>query len=76
MKDIADKIENVLYMQKLEPALREYLTKLREEAYLKIDTADGYVDTGASPNQTNPIETNSKVPTAKELKKKKKFGVF
>ena len=34
--------------------------------------ADGYVDTGASPNQTAPIETTAKDAGAKELKKKKK----
>ena len=57
-------------MQKLQPALRAYLQKLREEAYIKI--AGGYVDTGASPNQTAPIETTAKDAGAKELKKKKK----
>ena len=57
-------------MQKLQPALRAYLQKLREEAY--IDIKPGYVDTGASPNQTKPIETTAKEAGAKELKKKKK----
>lgn len=74
MNDIEPKIQEALYMQKLQPALRAYLTKLREDAYIKI--ADGYADTGRSPNQTEPVETNSKVLTAKQLKKKKKFGVF
>jgi peptidyl-prolyl cis-trans isomerase SurA len=57
------------------PALREYLTKLRENAY--IDIKAGYVDTGASPNETKPIFTTaaSATSTAK-AKKKKKFGVF
>jgi peptidyl-prolyl cis-trans isomerase SurA len=55
----------------LQPALRTYLTKLREDAYIKY--ADGYVDTGASPNQTAPIETDStKESDAKKLGKKKK----
>ena len=74
MNDIEPKIQDALYMQKLQPALRAYLTKLREDAYIKI--ADGYVDSGRSPNQTEPVETNSKVLTAKQLKKKKKFGIF
>ncbi len=74
MNEIEPKIEDALYMQKLQPALRAYLTKLREDAYIK--TEPGYVDTGRSPNQTEPIETNSKVLTAKQLKKKKKFGLF
>ncbi|MGH9513266.1 MAG: peptidylprolyl isomerase [Terriglobales bacterium] len=74
MKDIEPRIQDALYMQKLQPALRDYLKKLREDAY--IDIKSGYVDTGASPNETKPIETNSKVLSAKQLKKKKKFGIF
>ena len=61
-------------MQKLQPALREYLTKLREDAF--IDYKAGYVDSGASPNQTRPIETAAKDDKAKPLKKRKKLGIF
>ena len=71
---IFGRIQDAIYMQKLQPALRAYLQKLREEAY--IFTKPGYVDSGASPNQTQPIETTAKDATAKQLKKKKKFGVF
>ena len=71
MKDVINKIQDNLYYEKLQPALRAYLTKLREEAY--IDVADGYADSGASPNQTKPIETTvAKDASAKNLKKKKK----
>jgi peptidyl-prolyl cis-trans isomerase SurA len=76
MKDVLPKIQDALYYEKLQPAVRGYLTKLREEAYIKY--APGYVDTGASPNQTQPIETASaKEADAKKLKKKKKkLGVL
>jgi peptidyl-prolyl cis-trans isomerase SurA len=77
MKDVLPRIQDALYYEKLQPALRVYLTKLREEAYIKIE--DGYVDTGASPNQTAPIETaTAKESDAKKLskKKKKKLGVM
>ena len=74
MKEVEPRLQDAIYMQKLEPALRAYLTKLREDAY--IDIKPGYVDTGASPNQTKPVETASKEASAKKLKKKKKFGVF
>ncbi len=80
-KDIEDQVKGAVYSEKLEPAARAYLTKLRDEAY--IDIKSGYVDTGASPNQTNkpvmlaaagsapaPATANSK------NKKKKKFLVF
>jgi peptidyl-prolyl cis-trans isomerase SurA len=74
LSEIEPRIQDALYMQKLQPALRAYLQKLREDAY--IDIKPGYVDTGASPNQTKPVETATKNPTAKQLKKKKRFGVF
>jgi peptidyl-prolyl cis-trans isomerase SurA len=70
LSQIEGRVQDAIYMQKLQPALRAYLQKLREEAYIKI--AGGYVDTGASPNQTAPIETTAKEAGAKELKKKKK----
>ena len=69
LKDVEPKIQDALYYQKLQPALRAYLTKLREDAY--IDIKEGYVDSGASPNQTKPIETASaKEANTKKLKKK------
>jgi len=75
MKEIEPKIMDALYLEKLQPALRAYLTKLREDAY--IDIKDGYVDSGASPNETKPIETATAKPSdSKKLKKKKKLGVL
>src|SRR5579864_9369781 len=42
-----------------------------------IDIKPGYVDTGASPNQTKPVVTTAaKETSAKQLKKRKKLGVF
>jgi peptidyl-prolyl cis-trans isomerase SurA len=68
---VTNKIQDAIYYQKLQPALRAYLTKLREDAY--IDIKDGYIDSGASPNETKPIETSAAKETdAKNLKKKKK----
>ena len=74
MKQMEPRIQDALYYQKLQPALRIYLKKLREEAF--IDVHAGYVDSGASPNQTKPVETASKDSSAKNLKKKKKLGIF
>jgi peptidyl-prolyl cis-trans isomerase SurA len=71
LKDVEPKIQDALYYQKLQPALRAYLTKLREDAYIKYEP--GYVDSGASPNQTAPVETATAKPSeSKNLKKKKK----
>src|SRR5215472_2638749 len=67
LKDIEPRVQEAVYMQKLEPALRGYLTKLREEAFIQVRS--GYVDTGASATQSNPIETTVKEANAKKLKK-------
>jgi peptidyl-prolyl cis-trans isomerase SurA len=63
-------------MVKMQPALRDYLTKLREEAY--IDIKPGYLDTGASPNETQPIYTTATTENSNpgNSKKKKKLGIF
>jgi len=76
LKQVQSRIQEILYMQKLNPQLREYLTKLREEAF--IDIKPGFVDTGASPNQTKPVFTTASDTNAKELKhkRKKKLGIF
>jgi len=74
LKEVEPRIQDALYMQKLQPALRVYLTTLREQAY--IDYKPGYIDTGASAKQTKPVETTDKEGKSKKLKKKKKLGVF
>ncbi len=77
MKDVLDKIQGAIYYEKLQPALRAYLTKLREDAYIKY--ADGYIDSGKSANQTLPVETAAaKESDAKKLGKKrhKKLGIL
>jgi peptidyl-prolyl cis-trans isomerase SurA len=74
MKEIEPRLQDAIYMQKLQPALREYLLKLREDAFIKI--YPGYVDSGASPNETSFIETTAKDEKAKQLKKKKKIPLI
>jgi peptidyl-prolyl cis-trans isomerase SurA len=74
MKEVEGRIQEQIYMTKMQPALRDYLTKLREEAY--IDIKSPYVDTGASPNETKPIYTTAAAEGSSKAKKKKKFGLF
>ena len=66
--DVEGQIQDQVGMEKMNPALRQYLQRLREEAY--IDIKPGYVDSGASPNQTKPIFS---AYTAPQTKKKKKL---
>lgn len=79
LKQVENRIQEAIYYDRLQPALRAYLTKLREDAYINTDNATklGLSDTGASPNQTRPIYTNAPDTnsTAKK-KKKKKMGIF
>jgi len=42
-------IHERIYYQKIQPALREYLTKMRQESYIVIKP--GYTDSGAAPSQ-------------------------
>ncbi|HEV3037900.1 MAG TPA: peptidylprolyl isomerase [Candidatus Angelobacter sp.] len=77
LKQIEDRVREQIYGEKLEPAARAYLTKLREEAY--IDIKSGYLDTGASPNQSKPVivaSADGPSAPAKHTKKKKHFLLF
>lgn len=75
LKAVEPQIQERLYMGKMQPALREYLTKLRENAY--IDIKAPYVDTGASPNETKPVYTTAAASAdTKQQKKKKKYVLF
>jgi len=75
LNEIEGHVQDVVYMQKLQPALRDYLQKLREDASIYIKP--GYVDTAATANETSPVfVTTAQSVTAKQLKKKKKLGLF
>ena len=76
LKQVENRIQEAIYYEKLQPALRSYLTRLREEAY--IDIKPGFTDTGASPNQTKPIFTTAAADAGpqKKAKKKKKLGIL
>ncbi|RSL15999.1 peptidyl-prolyl cis-trans isomerase SurA [Edaphobacter aggregans] len=67
LKDVEPQIQDAMYSQAMQPALRTYLTKLREDAY--IDIKPGFVDTGASAKQTKPVFTAYAAPVPKKKKK-------
>jgi peptidyl-prolyl cis-trans isomerase SurA len=66
-KEVQPDVEEAFYMSQMEPAIRAYLTKMREDAF--IDIKPGYVDTGASPNETKPVYS-AYVPPAPKKKAK------
>jgi len=74
-KDADLAIQEKIYYERLAPATREFLTQLREEAY--IDIKPGFVDTGASPKQSKPLMAEAvNDPGEQKQKKKKKLGIF
>lgn len=68
-KDVEPQVEESYYESRMEPAIRDYLTKMREDAFIEIKP--GYVDTGASPNKrVMPISYAAYTPPAPKKKKK------
>ena len=48
-EEVQEDIHEILVRPRLEPKVREFLTQLRQQAYLQIK--DGYVDSGAAPGK-------------------------
>ncbi|HEY1993742.1 MAG TPA: peptidyl-prolyl cis-trans isomerase [Edaphobacter sp.] len=73
LKDVEQQVQEGMYSEAMQPALRAYLTKLREDAY--IDIRAGYVDSGASPKETKPVFTAyaPPAPKKKQVHQKKRF---
>lgn len=76
-EEVQGEIQNKLYTPRMEPAIRAYLTQLRQEAFLEI--REGYTDTGAAPGKstkwTDPAqlkpETITKEEVAMQVRKKR-----
>ena len=49
LSEVESKINERLYLERIQPALREYLTRLRQESFISIKA--GYVDSGEAPKQ-------------------------
>ncbi len=70
LKDIEPQVQEAIYSEQMQPALRAYLTKLREDAY--IDIKAGFVDSGASPKETKPVFSAYSAPVSKKQKQARK----
>jgi len=69
LDQVERQVQEAIYFQQLQPALRAYLTKAREDAYL--DIKPGFVDTGGSHQQTKPEFTAYAPPPPKKKTVKK-----
>jgi peptidyl-prolyl cis-trans isomerase SurA len=67
LKDVEQQVEDAFYSARMEPAIREFQTTLREQSY--IDIKPGYVDSGASAKETKPIYSAYTPPAPKKKKK-------
>jgi peptidyl-prolyl cis-trans isomerase SurA len=63
---VSDQITNIIYKQKMDPAMRDYLAELREESYVTV--RPGFTDTAAVPGATVIQEV---APTPDTVEKKK-----
>src|SRR5215831_14634446 len=80
-EEVKEEVLQRLAAPKMEPKVREYLTKLRQDAFLEIK--DGYVDSGAAPGKDTKWkdvqELKPETTTKEEVKarqKKKVLGVI
>ena len=69
IEKVENEIMNRLYMQRMQPVLRDFLGELREESYVIVKP--GYTDTAAVAN-SSVIEEVPPTPDTKDQKKKKK----
>ena len=70
---VTDAIQNKLYEQKMEPAMRSYLAELREESYVMIKP--GYTDTAAVTGAGVIREVAPTPDTPGKKKEKKKLNL-
>ncbi len=66
---VQNQVEDALYMSRMEPAIRAYLDKMRDEAFIYI--SPGYTDTGATEAELHPtIAFSAYVPPTPKKKHK------
>jgi peptidyl-prolyl cis-trans isomerase SurA len=66
---VDEQVQQAIYEEAMKPALRAYLTDLRDKAFIYI--LPGYVDTGASPKQTKSVFAAATPPPARKKAVKK-----
>jgi peptidyl-prolyl cis-trans isomerase SurA len=68
-KDVTQDVEEAYYMSRMEPAIRDYLNKMRDDAFIWI--SPGYTDSGATYGELHPsIAFSAYVPPAPKKKAK------
>ncbi len=75
LEQVENEIMEKLYMPRFQPAMREYLTKLRTEAFLEIK--DGFIDAGAAPGKntawTDPAQLKPETVSKEEVASRRRM---
>jgi peptidyl-prolyl cis-trans isomerase SurA len=69
LKTVEPQVQEAMYEEAIKPALRLYLTSLRDKAFIEIQP--GFVDSGASPKQVKALFAASTPLTVKKKAVKK-----
>ena len=80
-EEVENEITEKLYIPRMEPKVREYLTRLRQDAFLEI--RGGYIDSGAAPGKDtawkDPAQLKPETTTKEEVaarKRKRLLGII
>ncbi len=74
-KDVEQDVEQAYYMSKMDPAIRDYLNKMRNEAFIQIK--QGYTDSGATYAELHPsIAFSAYAPPSPKKKAKEERTRF
>jgi peptidyl-prolyl cis-trans isomerase SurA len=65
---VEEQVQQAMYFDQLAPALRTYLTKARDDAYVEV--APGFVDSGSTHRSTKPVDIAYTAYKAPAIKKK------
>jgi parvulin-like peptidyl-prolyl isomerase len=75
LEQVENEIMEKLYMPRFQPAMREYLTKLRMDAFLEIK--DGFIDAGAAPGKntawTDPAQLKPETVSKEEVASRRRM---
>jgi peptidyl-prolyl cis-trans isomerase SurA len=73
-EEVENEIMDKVFSPKMQPAIREFLVKLRQDAFLEIKA--GWVDTGAAPGKnttwTDPAQLKPETVTKAEVENRKR----
>lgn len=72
LADVEPQVQEAIYLSALQPALRSYLSKARQEAF--VDIKPGFVDTGTTHRENRPAFTAYAPPPPKKKTVKRQLA--